>query len=190
MDSSDIWSEWLLKRRFGGDAEWMRKVMDHLYPIRDRVLRNANLKAGGILLDVGCGDGLIGFGALLQQPASSVIFSDISADLLDHARQLAQEAHVLERCRFVEASADNLTAIPDGSVDAVTTRSVLIYVDAKPAAFREFYRVLKPGGRISIFEPINRFDWPEPDHVFSGFDVRCHLNQDRERSRHRRHPLR
>jgi len=42
-------------------------------------------------------------------------------------------------------------------VDVVTTRSVLIYVPRKSAAFREFARVLRPYGRISLFEPINRF---------------------------------
>ena len=41
--------------------------------------------------------------------------------------------------------------------DAVTVRSVLIYVAAKAASFREFARVLRPGGRLSIFEPINRW---------------------------------
>jgi hypothetical protein len=34
---------------------------------------------------------------------------------------------------------------------------VLIYVQRKADAFREFFRVLRPGGRVSIFEPINRF---------------------------------
>ena len=42
-------------------------------------------------------------------------------------------------------------------MDAVTLRSVLIYVDDKEAGFREFARVLRPGGRLSLFEPINRF---------------------------------
>jgi SAM-dependent methyltransferase len=39
----------------------------------------------------------------------------------------------------------------------VTTRSVLIYVAEKQKAFAEFFRVLRPGGRLSIFEPINHF---------------------------------
>jgi arsenite methyltransferase len=34
---------------------------------------------------------------------------------------------------------------------------VLIYVSGKREAFAEFARVLRPGGRISLFEPINRF---------------------------------
>jgi SAM-dependent methyltransferase len=64
---------------------------------------------------------------------------------------------VVHRCRFVRASAGDLSPIESASVDAVTTRSVLIYVEDKAAAFREFYRVLRPQGRISLFEPINRF---------------------------------
>lgn len=39
----------------------------------------------------------------------------------------------------------------------MTTRSVLIYVERKREALAEFHRVLRPGGRISLFEPINRF---------------------------------
>jgi SAM-dependent methyltransferase len=47
--------------------------------------------------------------------------------------------------------------IPLGNetVDVVMTRSVLIYLADKQAGVRELYRVLKPKGRASIFEPIN-----------------------------------
>ncbi len=125
-----------------------------------------------MVLDVGCGDGLIAFGALDRVgEEGQVIFSDISQDLLDHCRSLAQQLQVLERCRFVRASAENLAAIATGSVDVVTTRSVLIYVQAKQQALHEFYHVLKPGGRLSIFEPINRFCYPEPPQMFLGYDV-------------------
>jgi len=62
---------------------------------------------------------------------------------------------VLGRCEFVHASAEDLSVLEDASVDVVTTRSVLIYVPDKRRTFEEFHRVLKPGGRLSIFEPIN-----------------------------------
>jgi arsenite methyltransferase len=153
----DCWAEWLAHRRFGGDAEVKEKSLEELRRTRDKVLDNAKLAPGEMLLDVGCGEGLIGFGAL-ERGAREVVFSDVSEDLLEACRSLARELGVLERCRFVQASADDLAPIDDASVDVVTTRSVLIYVDDKREAFAEFFRVLREGGRVSLFEPINRLN--------------------------------
>jgi SAM-dependent methyltransferase len=55
----------------------------------------------------------------------------------------------------VKAGAEDLTAVESESVDVVTTRSVLVYIDDKRRAFGEFFRVLKPGGRTALFEPID-----------------------------------
>ncbi|MGH3236822.1 MAG: class I SAM-dependent methyltransferase, partial [Streptosporangiaceae bacterium] len=172
-DGPDRWHRWLLDVRFGGDAaSRQRDLAEFLYPVRDTVLDKAGLQAGETLLDVGTGDGLIAFGALERLgPAGHVIFSDISRDLLDHCREAATAEGLLDRCAFILASADGLTGVPDASVDVVTTRSVLIYVKDKAAALREFYRVLKPGGRVSMFEPINLLmSRSDPDR-FSGYDV-------------------
>jgi arsenite methyltransferase len=167
----DIWSQWLLNRRFGGDPQLMKKMLECLYPVRNKVLSHIDLGDGETLLDVGCGDGLIAFGALEKFGTCRVIFSDISEDLLNHVQTLAKEMNLQDRCQFVRASADDLSMLGDESVDAVTTRSVLIYVPAKQQAFKEFHRVLKPGGQLSIFEPINRFAFPEPPDRFAGYDV-------------------
>jgi SAM-dependent methyltransferase len=49
---------------------------------------------------------------------------------------------------------------------------VLIYVKPKQRAFEEFHRVLKAGGRLSLFEPINRFNEPrDPRHSYDGYDM-------------------
>jgi len=157
--------------RSGGDpAARERLLTELLYPVRDTVLDKAKLQPGDTMLDVGTGDGLIAFGAVERLgPSGHVVFSDISQDLLDHCRAAAAAEGLLDRCRFVVASADSLDGIADASVDVVTTRSVLIYVKDKAAALRAFYRVLRPGGRISVFEPVNVL-MRDPDRLL-GYDM-------------------
>jgi arsenite methyltransferase len=167
----DRWHRWLLDVRFGGDPAARECLLTELlYPVRDTVLDKAKLQPGDTVLDVGAGDGLIAFGALERLgPSGRVVFCDISQDLLDHCRAAAAAEGLDDRCRFVLASADSLADIADASVDVVTTRSVLIYVKDKAAALREFYRVLRPGGRISVFEPINVLI-RDPDQLL-GYDI-------------------
>lgn len=154
----DRWASWLARRRHGDDPELLRRTLEYLVPVRDRVIAGAHLAPGATALDVGCGDGLIAFAACDEVGDSgSVIFSDVSEPLLQRCRELASEAGMADRCRFVRAAASDLTLIDDGSVDAVTLRSVLIYETDKTSAFGGFHRVLRRGGWLSLFEPINRF---------------------------------
>jgi len=173
-DNPDRWHRWLLGTRSGGDTHARERMLaERLYPIRDKLLASARLQPCDTLLDVGAGDGLIAFGALERLgPGGHVIFSDISRDLLEHCREAAGAQGSLGRCSFVRAPADRLTDVPDASVDVVTTRSVLIYVADKAAAVREFYRVLRPGGRISVGEPINALMGWDDRTRFYGYDIR------------------
>jgi arsenite methyltransferase len=168
----DRWHQWLMDVRFGGDPEAHQRDLDEFYyPVRDKVLDKAQIRPDDTVLDVGAGDGLIAFGALERLgPDGHVIFSDISQDLLDHCRKATEAEGVLGRCRFLLARAEQLNAVATGSVDVVTTRSVLIYVKDKAGALREFHRVLKPGGRISLFEPINVLMSDGPGQ-FDGYDM-------------------
>jgi arsenite methyltransferase len=143
-------------------------MLEKLGGVRDKVLDRANLSAGERLLDVGCGEGLIGFGAL-ERGASHVVFSDVSDDLLAFCREAAAALDVSDRCSFVTASAEDLAGIADASADVVSTRSVLIYVSDKRRAFGEFFRVLAPGGRVSVYEPVNRFGSWERRRGFWGY---------------------
>src|SRR5207249_4332022 len=143
-------------------------MLDETREFREKVLDRAGLAEGETLLDVGCGEGMIGFGAL-ERGAGHVVFSDVSDDLLGFCREAAVALGVSERCSFVKAGAAELSGVADASVDVVTTRSVLIYVPQKAVAFREFFRVLRPGGRCSCFEPINRFGMEERKQGFWGY---------------------
>jgi len=148
---TDRWAQWLRVRRDGGSEEQRRAALEFLGPVRDELLELAGVQPGDVLLDVGCGDGLVGLGAL--ERGAHVIFSDISQACLDDCREIAGD-----EAEYRLASATDLGAV---EADVVTTRSVLIYVADKRRAFEELFRVLRPGGRIAIFEPINRFGLEE-----------------------------
>lgn len=152
---SDMWSDWVLRGRCGGDAEERARLQPQLEEQRDRVLDQIELRPGVRLADIGCGDGLLGFGALARSGnAIEVLFSDVSPALVEHCRERAEALGVGERCSFLTARAEALDAIPAASVDVVAARAVLTYLPDKTAALREFFRILRPGGCISLCDPI------------------------------------
>jgi arsenite methyltransferase len=153
--STDSWSEWLLRRRHGDDPNHKPVVRDFVERIRDRVLDGTGLSPGMVLVDVGAGDGLIAFGAFERVgPSLRAVLADVSAPLLKRAEEIAVECGVRNHCTFIQTSAERLDGVSDECADVLTTRAVLVYVADKAAAARQFHRVLKPGGRISIAEPI------------------------------------
>ena len=162
----------MLERRDAGCERQRAVAREHLAGVCERVLEGAEPLERATLLDVGSGDGLVGLGALERVgPEGSVIFTDISEALLERCRREVAARGALDRAHFQVAAAEDLAGIPDASVDVVTTRSVLIYVANKARAFAAFARVLRPEGRVSLFEPINRLMFPEPDDRFWGYQV-------------------
>jgi ubiquinone/menaquinone biosynthesis C-methylase UbiE len=151
----DIWSDWLLYRRHGGDPDFDLAIKEELKEYADRVLDLLPLRPDTTLADIGAGDGLIAFRAIDRAgPSLQVVLTDISPPLLHHAQEVAVQRQVRDQCRFIQCAADDLGPLANASLDALCTRSVLAYVQDKPKALREFYRVLKPGGRFSLAEPI------------------------------------
>ena len=172
MAEPDRWSRWLLERRDPGSAQQREAALEHLIPVRDRVLEDAGPLDGTTVLDVGTGDGLIALEALRRVgPRGTVIFSDVSEALLEHCRQVVAATDAVDRARFVLTSAEDLAGIADATVDVVTARSVLIYVADRARAVSAMHRVLRVGGRVSLFEPVNRRMFPEPHDRFWGYDV-------------------
>ena len=78
MTEPDKWSRWLAETRFGGDQKAAELQLHHLKLLRKRLLKKAGLGEGKVVLDVGAGEGLIGFGAL------ELVGDDRAGHLLGH----------------------------------------------------------------------------------------------------------
>ena len=171
-DIGDKWATLLVKRRYDGDPSILSEFKNQLFPVRDKILQNAALAGNETVLDVGCGDGLIAFGALNMLPEGRVIFADIDEQALSIASIIAHDLGVAEKCQFANIDARTLSSIEDQSVDVVTMRSMLIYIDDKTSAFNSAKRVLRRHGVLSIFEPVHSFGWPEAPGHLAGYDLR------------------
>jgi arsenite methyltransferase len=149
------WAEWLKHTRFAGLADDERaEMLEELGKTRDRVLDGARLKPGDDVLDLGAGTGLLTFGAHERIGEGWVYAVDPYVDTLEELLRIAHEAS-LAGVYYLIGDAEAIP-LPDSTVDAALTRSVLMYVDDVALAARELYRVLRPDGRLSLFEPINR----------------------------------
>ena len=156
---NDQWSDWLLHRRHANNPEYQEVINREVDQYAEWVLTNAQLGASMTLADIGTGEGLIALRAIQRiGPSLQVILTDVSSAMLQHVEALAQQQGVYGQCRFLNCDAEHLQQIATASVDVVTTRSVLAYVNDKNAALREFLRILKPNGRLSCAEPVFRDD--------------------------------
>lgn len=155
IPTGDVWSQWLLRQRHGDDPQLQQAVRNAVDRYIERLLDGAQLAPGQTLLDVGTGEGLVAFRAIERVgPTLRAWLTDVSEPMLKHARAQAVERGVLGQCSFLRCPAEHIEGIADASVDVVATRSVLAYVADKTGALREFHRVLKPGGRVSLAEPV------------------------------------
>lgn len=99
------------------------------------------------LLDLACGTAVISH--LMHDMGFQVTGLDWSDAMLAQAR--AKAAKRGTDIRFITRDAEN-TGEPDNSYDAITNRHLVWTLVDVPAAFAEWHRVLKPGGRLLIVD--------------------------------------
>lgn len=120
---------------------------------RRRLVREAlAVEAGDRVLDVGCGPGFFAAELLpLVGANGAVVGVDTSAPMLAAA---ARRCEGLGNATFHEGSATSLP-LPDRSFDRALCVQVLGHVADVPAALAEIHRVLRPGGRVLVWD----VDW-------------------------------
>jgi demethylmenaquinone methyltransferase/2-methoxy-6-polyprenyl-1,4-benzoquinol methylase len=112
---------------------------------RRRALQAAGLRAGMRVLDVACGPGLTTQCALaLTGPTGYVVGLDPSSGMLHEAQK--------GPCRIFVRGVGEQLPFPDGTFDFLSMGYALRHVSDLRMAFREYRRVLRPGGVILLLE--------------------------------------
>ena len=119
-----------------------RKFHDTLY--RDLIRRH--LRPGSRLLDAGCGR-YLRF-CLEFAPVADVVGVDLETTF---------ETRNQQRPFAVRGDVGALP-FPSSHFDMVISRSVIEHLEDPPRVFREFFRVLRPGGKVIIITP-NKYDY-------------------------------
>ena len=106
--------------------------------------------AGKHILDIGCG---LGGPAreMVQRHGAAVTGIDLEAKLVARANQAANDAGVADRCRFQVVEPGPLP-FDDATFDIVSSAGAFTQTPNKAQIFGEAYRVLKPGGSLTLYE--------------------------------------
>jgi arsenite methyltransferase len=113
-------------------------------------VRYAFLQPGNTVLDVGSGGGIDTILAARRVgPTGRAIGLDIVEAMLDRARENAAEAGVGDWTEFLHGEMEQIP-LPDATVDVVISNGVLNLSARKSRALAEIFRVLRPGGRVSL----------------------------------------
>lgn len=107
------------------------------------------IEPGDTVVDIGSGSGVdVLLAALKTGPDGRVWGIDITLAMIRKARENIEKAGA-ENIRIVEGQAIDIP-IDDAAADVVSSNGVINLVPDKERAFKEIYRILKPGGRIQI----------------------------------------
>lgn len=125
-------------------------------PASFALYQSADITTDHVVADFGCGPGHTAIEiAKWVGPNGHVHALDINSEFITQTRKNAKSAGVGDRITAHQCDGAILP-FADGSLDRVSTRNTIIYVDDPEHTIREFHRVLKPGGKVHTIEG----DWP------------------------------
>lgn len=135
------------------EHDWTRLLLGDSFhpgglPLTERVGARLDLGPEAVLVDVASGAGASAV-HLAQHFGCTVTCLDYSAQNVTAAIARAVAAGVEGRMQFVQGDAE-AAPLGAGKYDAVLCECALCTFPDKPAAAAEFYRLLRPGGKVGL----------------------------------------
>lgn len=110
------------------------------------------IDSAGRVLDMGCGTGIAARTIARREACSGLVTGiDLSPYLAEAATRLAAAEGLDGQTRFRAGDSQSLE-LPDGGFDAVVAHTLVSHVNDPRAVVQEAARVVKPGGRVAIFD--------------------------------------
>jgi ubiquinone/menaquinone biosynthesis C-methylase UbiE len=116
-------------------------------------IRLLELGPGRRALEMACGSGGVTCRMALETGAECVGV-DVNPHGVEAARARAREQGLSSRVSFQLADAAQLLPFPDQSFDAIFCNDSINHFPGRPVVFRDWHRVLRPGGRLLFTDPV------------------------------------
>ena len=141
-------------RHFGyyfSETAWPWPVTTALRSMEAKLLAILKCSAGARVLDAGCGAGFVAI-FMAQIGGFNVEGIDLTPHHITKATQNVQNAGLDDQISVRVGDYHDLHDFQDDSFDGIYTMETLVHSTDPEKVLREFYRLLKPGGRLAMHE--------------------------------------